>query len=171
MIQGLRVAMSFAGIYDEDEAERIIEGVVIEQSDFQSTETKALNQTLKALPEKEKPDARDTGPRGPVDQIRDRVVAAGGIATAEPAEATTAASAATEEDFDLEQPQTDTPFTLVDVKAKIKTIEAKAKKAKTAEQKQEVQDLVDETVDMLSALMVPAAERDVLTKTLSGFVS
>ena len=73
------------------------------------------------------------------------------------------------EDFDLEQPQT--PFTMVDVKAKIKDIEAKAKKAKTAAQKQEVQDLVDETADMLSALMLPAAERDALTKTLSGFVS
>ena len=76
------------------------------------------------------------------------------------------------EDFDLEQPTDDGPgFTIVDVKAKIKTIEALAKKARSNIQKQQVQDLVDETADMLSGLMLPAAERDALTKTLSGFVS
>lgn len=32
LIQGLRIAFGFAGIYDQDEAERIVEGVVIEQT-------------------------------------------------------------------------------------------------------------------------------------------
>jgi len=47
LIQGARIAFSYVGIYDEDEAERIIEGEIVEEHDFQSAPTKQLNENIK----------------------------------------------------------------------------------------------------------------------------
>lgn len=46
LIQCARVAFAFAGIYDEDEASRIIEGEVVRENAERSAETAQLNETL-----------------------------------------------------------------------------------------------------------------------------
>ena len=141
MIQGQRIAFGFAGIYDEDEAERIIEGEIIEVNDFQSTETRALNQSIKAGV-------------GPAKALGMPVVQS------------------PPDDFDFEQPtQGETPFTLIDVQAKIKTIDGKAKKAKTELQWREVLDLCQESCDMASNLKISQEEHESLTVMLDVYIT
>ena len=46
LIQGARIAFGFVGIFDEDEAERIVEGEIIEQDEFQSEQTASVNDLI-----------------------------------------------------------------------------------------------------------------------------
>lgn len=62
MIQGFRIAFGFSGIYDEDEAERIVEGVIIEHGTPESEETASMNSTLKEEASKARESSSDNQP-------------------------------------------------------------------------------------------------------------
>ena len=155
MIQGQRIAFGFAGIYDEDEAERIIEGEIIEVNDFQSTGTKALNQSIKAT-------AGKTQQTKAPDAQKEATPDEGKVAFPE--------------DFDLEQPDTTTAatgqneVTIVDVRAKLRDLEGKVKKAKTEKQWAEINEIAITTLDLLNAIVMKKKDYDGIANTLNGYL-
>ncbi len=65
LIQCARMAFSFAGVYDEDEAERIIEGEVVVEAGGTSAETEALVESLRErvdAMERERPETPQEAP-------------------------------------------------------------------------------------------------------------
>ena len=129
MIQGLRVAFGLSGIYDEDEAGRIIEGEIVTANDFQSKETKALNEGIAGVKK---------------------------ITTTDyPADAAEPTDKIPPKDFDIEQPGKEQSFTVVDVTAKITTINGLVKKAKRPADWEKIGEILDETVDMANSIDIP----------------
>ena len=161
MIQGTRLAFGFVGIYDQDEAERIVDGQIIDMETSSSDSLKNLANSAK------------TGNTilGDVVEIKDKAEI-----IQEPENPDQTGEASPGEDFDLEQPDATTAdtgqneVTIVDVRAKLKDLAVKVKKAKTVQQWGDISEIAITTLDLLNAIVMEKKDYDGITNTLNGYL-